>query len=131
MKLFVQEQKSLLWKRLDKWQSNLEIGMTKEKYLTLCEQMGQEPSEEKCPPDYEDFPVPVQQAIEVFNKLGDRVVADIGYVGKYYETLPLHMEILGVESKEIFLETLLRLDANMIKRSNDEMKKARDRLKKK
>lgn len=125
------EQKEALWKRLDRWHNNLEAGMTKDKYLTLCEQMGQEPSEDKCPPDYEDFPIPVRQAIEVFNKLGDRVVAEIGYVGKYYETLDLHMEVLGVTNKEVFLETLLRLDANMIKRSNDQMKKARDKLKRK
>jgi hypothetical protein len=52
-------------------------------------------------------------------------------MGKYYESLPIHMEILGVTNKEIFLETLLRLDASMIKRSADEMKKARDKIKKK
>jgi hypothetical protein len=127
----VEEQKELLWKRLDKWQKNMEVGMTKEKYLSLCEQMGTEPSDDKCPPEFEDFPLPAQQAIEVFNKLGDRVVADIGYMGKYYESLPIHMEILGVTNKEIFLETLLRLDSSMIKRSSDEMKKARDKIKKK
>lgn len=105
--------------------------MTKEKYLSMCEQLNQEPLEEKCPPDFSDFPLPVQQAIEVFNKLGDRVVADIGFLGKDYTALPLHMEILGIDNKDIFLETLLRLDASMIKRSSDEMKKARDKMKKK
>jgi len=105
--------------------------MTKDKYLALCDQMGREPSEEKCPPGFEDFPLPVQQAIEVFNRLGDRVVADIGFLGKDYVSLPIHMEVLGVTNKEIFLETLLRLDSSMIKRNADEMKKARDKLKKK
>lgn len=105
--------------------------MSKEKYLTLCEQMGQEPSESKCPPDFEDFPLPVQQAIEVFNKLGDRVYPDIGYVGKCYDAIDLHMEVAGVYNKEIFLETLIRLDASMIKRSSDQLKKAHDKLKKK
>lgn len=89
--------------------------------------MGQDPSEEKCPPDFEDFPVPVQQAIEVFNKLGDRVVADIGYIGKCHEILPLYIKALKVENLDIFLEVLSRLDAYMIKRSSDDMKKARDR----
>ena len=105
--------------------------MTKDKYLALCEQMGQEPVEEKCPPDFEDFPVPVQQAIEVFNKLGDRVLPDIGYLGKDYTSLELHMEVAGVDNKEIFLETLIRLDSSMIKRSADQMKKARDKMTKK
>jgi len=105
--------------------------MTKDKYLTLCEQMGQEPVEEKCPPDFEDFPIAVQQAIEVFNKLGDRVYPEIGYLGKCYDSLGLHMEVSGVDNKEIFLETLIRLDSSMIKRSADQMKKARDKMKKK
>lgn len=104
--------------------------MTKEKYLTLCDQMGQEPSEEKCPPDFEDFPIPVQQAIEVFNKLGDRVYPDIGYLGKDYTALPLHMRVLGVTEEDIFLETLIILDTYMIKKSAEQLKKARDSVKK-
>lgn len=105
--------------------------MTKDKYLTICEQMGQEPNEEKCPPDFEDFPLPVQQAIEVFNKLGDRVYPDIGYMGKCYDAIDLHMEVAGVYNKEIFLETLIRLDASMIKRSSDQLEKARKKINKK
>jgi hypothetical protein len=105
--------------------------MTKDKYLSLCEQLKQEPSEEKCPPGYEDFPEPVQQAIEVFNKLGDRVYPDIGYMGKDYTSINLHMEVAGVTQKEIFLDTLVRLDAFMIKKSAEQLKKARDSVKKK
>lgn len=120
-----------MWKRLEKWQNNFDVGMTKEKYLAVCDQMGQEPSEDKCPPDFDDMPVPVQQAIEVFNKLGDRVFPDIGYMGKDFTSLDLHMEVVGVENKEIFLETMVRLDASMIKRSAEQMKKARDSVKSK
>lgn len=96
----------------------------------MCEQLGQEPSEAKCPPDYEDFPLPLQQAIEVFNRLGDRVVADIGFLGKDYTSLPLHMKVCKVEEEDIFLEALIRLDASLIKKSADQMKKARDSIKK-
>lgn len=120
-----------MWKRLERWQNNIESGMTKEKYITLCEQLEQEPSEDKCPPDFDDFPLPLQQAIEVFNRLGDRVYPDIGYMGKDYTALPLHMEVVGVENKEIFLEALVRLDAYLIKKSAEQMKKARDSVKKK
>ena len=105
--------------------------MTKDKYLTVCAQMGQEPSEDRCPPDFEEFPVAVQQAIQVFNKLGDRVYPDIGYMGKDYTSINLHMEVVGVTDKEIFLETLVRLDSYMIKRSAEQLKKARDSVKKK
>lgn len=103
--------------------------MTKEKYLSVCEQMNSEPEEDKCPPGYEDFPDSVQQAIEVFNKLGDRVYPEIGYMGKDYTSIGLHMEVVGVTNKEIFLDTLIRLDAFMIKKSAEQLKKARDRVK--
>jgi len=105
--------------------------MTKDKYLALCAQMGQDPSPDKCPPDFEDFPIAVQQAIEVFNKLGDRVYPDIGYLGKDYTAIDLHMEVAGVYNKEIFLETLVRLDSSMIKRSADQLERARNKIKKK
>lgn len=120
-----------MWQRLEKWQNNFDVGMTKEKYLDLCHQINQEPSEEKCPPGFEDFPVPLQQAIEVFNKLGDRVYPDIGYMGKDFTALPLHMRVVGVEEEELFLEALVRLDAYLIKKSAEQLKKARDSVKKK
>ena len=120
-----------MWTRLDRWQKNLDVGMTKDKYLSMCTQLGEEPSELKCPPDYEDFPLPLQQAIEVFNRLGDRVYPDIGYMGKDYTPLSLHMKVVGVVEEDIFLEALVRLDASLIKRSADQMKKARESAKKK
>ena len=105
--------------------------MTKEKYLSLCEQMGEEPNENKCPPEFEDFPIPVQQAIEIYNRLGDRAYPEIGYLGKDFTSLPLHLKVLGVTEEDIVLETLIRLDSYMIKKSNDELKKAREAVKKK
>ena len=120
-----------MWKRLEKWQNNFDSGMTKDKYLDLCMQLNQEPSEEKCPPGFEDFPFVLQQAVEVFNRLGDIVYPDIGYMGKDYTALDLHMRVSQVDNEELFLEALVRLDAHMIKRSAEQMKKARDSVKKK
>lgn len=105
--------------------------MTKEKYLNLCEQLNQAPKEEKCPPGVEDFPLPVQQAIDVFNRLGDRVYPDIGYMGKDYTALQLHMKVAGIENEDIFLEALVRLDAFMIERSAEQLKRARESAKNK
>jgi hypothetical protein len=119
-----------MWLRLKKWQNNFDGGMTKDKYLLICNQLGEEPSEERCPPDFDDFPSTLQQAIEVFNKLGDRVYPDIGYMGKDYTSLELHMRVAKVDNEELFLEALLRLDAHLIKRSSEELKKARDKVKK-
>ena len=43
--------------------------MTKVQYLDMCEQMGEDPDWEKCPPDAEDFPDIVITAINIFNSL--------------------------------------------------------------
>jgi hypothetical protein len=59
------------------------------------------------------------------------VYPDIGYMGKDYTSINLHMEVVGVTEKDIFLETLVRLDAYMIKKSGEQLKKARDSVKKK
>lgn len=121
-----------MWLRLRKWQNNFDSGsMTKDKYLLICEQLGQEPSEEKCPPDFSDFPETLQQAIEVFNKLGDRVYPEIGYMGKDYTSLDIHMRVAGVYDEELFLEALVRLDSHLIKKSSEELKKAREAVKRK
>ena len=47
--------------------------MTKDQYLEMMEQMGEEPDWEKCPPDWEDFPDIVIITMNIFNSMGDRV----------------------------------------------------------
>lgn len=103
--------------------------MTKQTYLDMMEQMGREPDPDKMPPDMEDFPSIVQEAINVFNTLGDRIVADVGYLGKDYTLLPVFLE--SIDDRELFIEIITWLDAKLIKRSADEMKKARDKVTKK
>jgi hypothetical protein len=71
----------------------------------------------------------VQQAISVYNRLGDRLVPDYGYLGKDYTSLPLHMEIVQPDSKEIFLETMLRLDEILIKKSREKMRQEHEKIK--
>ena len=63
--------------------------------------------------------------------LGDRIAADIGYLGKDYTNLPLYMEVWGVEDKEFFLEIINWLDSRAIKQSAEPMKRERDKLKRK
>lgn len=109
----------------------MESKASAETYLKICEQLGQEPDPARIPPDLDDFPFDVQNAIIVFNKLGDRVMADIGYIGKDYTAIDLHMKVMGVQNENIFVETLLRLDERLIKKSAQEMKQARDKASKK
>lgn len=92
----------------------------------MCEQLGVEPDPDKIPPEEQDFPLEVQAAIQTFGKLGDKVVVDLGYMGKDYTALPLYLKLLKFEDEDIFLETLLRLDERQIKNSAAAMKRARE-----
>jgi hypothetical protein len=105
--------------------------MTADKYLNLCEQLGKEPSPKEMPPDWEDFPEIVQQAINTFNMLGDRVYPEIGYVGKDYTNISQFIEVYDVEDKEFFLEILNWLDSRAIKKASESLKKQYDKLKRK
>ena len=103
--------------------------MTKDKYLDMCEQLGTDPDPLKMPPDLDDFPLVVQEALTIFNKLGDRIASDIGYLGKDYSILPAYLE--NVEDKVTFLDVLSWMDGKVIMESAEEMKRAREKLKKK
>jgi len=97
----------------------------------MMEQLGQEPIEKEIPPSWEDFPEEVLDAISIFNVLGDRVYPDIGYVGKDYSTLKYLAEVFEVDNQELLVQVLNFLDSRAIKKSSDELKKERDKLKRK
>ena len=97
----------------------------------MCEQTGEEIDWDKCPPDWEDFPEIIQQAINTFNQLGDRVYAEIGYTGKDYTNLTHFIDVYEVQDKEFFLEILSWLDSRAIKKSSDDLKRQYDKLKRK
>lgn len=103
--------------------------MTRESYFNMCEQLGKEPNPDSIPPDLDDLPESVQEAIIIFNSLGDRVYPEIGYVGKDYTNLPILFEIYGVENKELALDVLTFLDSRAIKSSSEQLKKQYDKLK--
>jgi len=126
---FVETELEELWDRLEAWQNNTEQGMTRDKYFSMCDQLNQEPNPTRIPPDLEDFPVDVQKALIIFNKLGDRVVADIGYLGKDYTQLPVYFDAYNITNKRLCLEVLLRLDSRLIKNSADKMKAEREKIK--
>jgi hypothetical protein len=105
--------------------------MTRDRYLKMCEQMGQEPNEEEIPPDWEDFPEIATLAINTFSHLGDRMAPDIGYLGKDFTNLIHYIEIYGVEDKELFLEILTYLESRAVKQSQEQLKREREKLKRK
>ena len=93
--------------------------------------MGQPIEEDKIPPTLEDFPDEVGYALEMFNRLGDRVYPDIGYIGKDFTNLNLYMEVYGVEDKDFLLEIIEWLDARAIKKSAEQLKREYDKIKRK
>ncbi len=105
--------------------------MTQKRYLKMCEQLGKEPDLDEMPPDWEDFPNIVISAINTFSQLGDRMVPDIGYLGKDFTNLIYYMEIYEVEDKELFLEILTYLESRAIKQSQEQLKREREKLKRK
>jgi hypothetical protein len=116
---------------MEKMYQNLDTGMTKDKYLEVCEQLGQEPVQSRCPPDWEDFPEIVVSALNVFNSLGDRIYPEIGYVGKDYTNLRIFMSLYNIEDTDFFLELIGWLDSRAIKKSSENIKKEYDKLKRK
>ena len=105
--------------------------MTRAKYLEMCEQLNKEPRDDEIPPDWEDFPDIVHDAINTFNSLGDRVYPDIGFMGKDYTNLPYFTEMYDIIDTEFFLEILSWLDSRAIKKSSEELKRQYDKLKRK
>ncbi len=51
----------------------------------------------------EDFPDLVADGLQIFNRLGDRVYPEIGYIGKDYTNLKLYMEVYGIHEKAMNL----------------------------
>ena len=105
--------------------------MTRDKYLEMMEQLGKEPIEEEMPPDFEDLPDIVNQAVSTFNNLGDRVYPEIGYVGKDYVNLPFFLDMYDIDDTEFFLEILSWLDSRAVKQSSEQLKRQYEQLKRK
>lgn len=105
--------------------------MTRDRYLDMMEQLGKEPREEEVPPDWEDLPEIIIDALNTFNSLGDRVYGEIGFTGKDYTNLPFFLEVYDITDTEYFLEILSWLDSRAIKKSSEQLKKEYDKLKRK
>ena len=118
-----------MWERLEEWQKNSDVGMTKDKYLEMREQLGKEPDLKECPPGEEDLPSVIIDAINIFNMLGDRVYPEIGYIGKDYTNLPVLLEVFQIDNVDLTMQALSRLDGHAIKKSQEHLKREYDKMK--
>lgn len=103
--------------------------MTRERYLEMCRQLDQEPDPDEIPPDAEDFPDEAIQAMTIYSELGDRVVNEIGFIGKDYTNLPILIEVYEVEDKELLIAILGELESRALKQSQEALKREREKLK--
>ena len=122
-----------LKERLALFLDNRDVGMSKDQYLEMMEQMGEEPDWERCPDDWEDFPDLVIDALNIFYSLGDRVYADIGYTGKDFGSYKMLLKSYKIEKhqEEFILDTVLWLDGRAIEKSQKQIKAESDRLRRK
>lgn len=107
--------------------------MSKDQYLEMMEQMGEEPDWDKCPPDWEDLPDLTITAMNIYHSLGNRVYPEIGYVGKDFTNYKFLLELYEVKQhqKEYINETILFLDGRAIEISQKKLKAEYDRIKRK
>ena len=108
--------------------------MTKDQYLMMCEQTGEEIDWDRCPPEAEDFPDSVTTALNIFYSLGDRIFADVGFTGKDYTNLEHYFRVYHVTEKieiDWITELLLWLESRTIKESQDKLRSEMERMKRK
>jgi len=107
--------------------------MTKSQYLDMCEQTGQEVDWEKCPPEWEDFPEHVIDYMNLYNCLGDRIYPEVGYIGKDFTNFKFLKEQYEVpkHQEEFLFEIILFMETRRINESQEALKKAHDKIKRK
>lgn len=114
--------------QLKNYLDNSAAKMTREQYLMMCEQLGNEPIDEEIPMDFNEFPNVVQEALNIFSILPDNWEGMSGtYMGKDYSILPYLMdEIFHVEDKQQTMQFLLII-GNIIMEIRSKEQKARQR----
>tara|TARA_Y100000114_G_C11635912_1_gene266778 strand:+ start:297 stop:626 length:330 start_codon:yes stop_codon:yes gene_type:complete len=108
--------------------------MTKDQYLRMVEQTGEEIDWEKCPPELEDFPESIVTAMSIYNSLGNRMYPDIGFIGKDFTNLSFLEELYGIKEraeKDWLFEIILFLDSRTISESQRKIKAEHDKIRNK
>jgi len=113
-KLFVLEEIESNYEILHKFLSQGNKGLDKNKYLKLMEQLGKEPDLAKMPLDYEDLSYDCQLAFTVYHRLGNRIEANNGFIGKDYTNFPIIAKYSGVEDELMLLDLVISIEVHFI-----------------
>ena len=92
---------------------NAQLGMTKEQYFDMCEQLGSEPVEEEIPVEFDDFPLEVQTALSMYKILRDEWEFVGGnYLGKNINGIFEVFNVYDIEpcDKRFYLELIHMID---------------------
>lgn len=95
------------------------------------EQRGQDVDPDKIPIEYADLPYDAQIAYNIYNRLGNRVESNIGFVGKDYTNLRLYIDLYYITDVEFLMDLLLTLEVYFIEENAKEIKKMMDKYNKK
>ena len=107
--------------------------MTKDQYLRMVEQTGEEIDWERCPPDVEDFPDSILDALNIFHSLGNKVYPEIGYIGKDFSNRDVLFELYSIKDyqKDWIMELLLFLENETVNEAQRQLKAEYDKIKRK
>ena len=101
------------------------------KYLMLCEQLGQEPDPSKMPLEASAFPHEVQVAFFMFDLLSDKWDGMSGmYLGKDYSSINFLLDLYEVDDKKdviYFLKAYENLIINERAEESERRRKANER----
>ena len=98
-----QEQLNEEVSKLRSYITNKNIGMTKEHYLEMCEQMNSTPIKEEIPVEIDDLTVQSQNVIEIFNYFPEKWGGMGGYEGKDISNFPTIFNLFEVPQKDWLL----------------------------
>ena len=92
---------------------NSSLGMTKEQYFEMCEQLGSEPVESEIPVEFDDFPLEAQTALSIYKVLRDEWEYVGGnYLGKNINGIFEIFEAYDIDHKDkkFYLELIHTID---------------------
>ena len=107
--------------------------MSKEQYLMMCEQTGEEIDWDRCPPEIEDFPSSIHNAMNIFNSLGDRIYGDVGFIGKDYTNFEFLLKQYDISDylKDFIFEIIVFMESRQVEESQRKLKAEFSKIKKK